>query len=115
MTTPFAKIYYDHDPRFVIGPMGYWAVGDEVVLHGGDCVIVTSLDLDGCAVAHRREHLDQVAFEKDCSFDEVMQSVSHVRTGWHPDNLNERQQQQCRDIAAAGARQRIEDEKRAAA
>lgn len=115
MTTPFAKVYYNQDPRFVIGPMGYWAVGDEPILEGGDCVVVTSVDLDGCAIAHRREAIDRLAFDRDLSWEEAMNSLSSVRTGWHPDNLNERQKQQCRDMAAAGARRRIEDEKGAVA
>lgn len=109
------KVYYRRDPAFLVGPLGYWEVGDRIEgTH--DTLIVCSVDLDGMAWAFREgfvfERGERVTQELEGDFSEAevikrgMQSLAKVHT---PTGiLNERQREQCRNIAAHGRRLRSE-------
>lgn len=111
--TPFAKVYFRRPGgvHFQIGPLGYWKVGDTPIMEDGTILVVGSLDLDGMAHAYPHEAIEKRAWDKDTGFQHELDQLARVRSG--PEGwMTALQLQQCRNIAAAGAQRRAEDDAR---
>jgi hypothetical protein len=115
MRTP--HVIYNRHPLYVIGPLGYWKVGDDINLPDGRRLIVGSLDPDGGACAWDHETLDRLAFDQDSDIKDLLKQRASVRSSYPMSFATPAQQEQVKRIAAHGERERErddEDEQKAA-
>ena len=109
ITRPEPKVYYDRDRQALVGPLGYWKVGDTIELPGGT-YHVGSVDLDGAAVCWKAEYLATLAGDdsnkRGRTIEAVLTSLRDVHTGKPILELTPNQIRQCKAIAAHGERLR---------
>lgn len=102
------KVYFDRGWQMLLGPLGYWRVGDEIPLNG-TTYHVGSVDLDGGAVSWSTEYLEGLAKRephRGSTVAAVLKSLENVHTGKSPLELTPTQIEQCKRIAAVGERLR---------
>lgn len=110
MTLQPPHVILNREPLFTLGPLGYWAVGDEPLLPDGRRVVVVALDPDGGAVSFLFDHIDRLAFDRNVERQRIIDGLKHVRTSYPLSAVTPAQQQQCHNIVAAGIRRRQQDE-----
>lgn len=110
MTNTDVRILFNHKPVFLLGPLGYWRVGDEVLLNELDdlLVVVTRIEMDGGAVAVEHGEIDRYAFAHNISFEEALQTRGNYYF-WRGTtaSVTPRQHDQCIAIRNAGGRARM--------
>lgn len=108
---PEPKVYYDRDRQALVGPLGYWKVGDTIELPAGT-YHVGSVDLDGAAVCWKAEYLASLAGDASSTrgrtVEAVLASLRDVHTGKPVLELTPNQIRQCKAIAGHGERLRAE-------
>ena len=110
VTRPEPKVYYDRERQVMVGPLGYWKVGDTFEIKGRT-YHVGSVDLDGGAVAWEHDYLLSLGGrekKRGRTVDEVLHSLRDVRTGKPVLELTPAQVKQCKAIAAHGERLRAQ-------